>query len=300
MTRINFEGDLNAEQFAAATAGNGPMLILAAAGTGKTRTLVYRVAYLVSQGVCLDRILLLTFTNRAAREMLERAAALVGGSVGDLWGGTFHHMANRILRRHAALLGFSYAMDFDDLLVQCRELFRSHPAALAIYQERFLHVLVDEYQDTNILQAQVVDAVAARHGNVFVVGDDFQSIYSWRGADFRNILSFPERHAGTTVFRLETNYRSVPEVLAVANACIAGNPEQFQKTLRATRPAGGRPRVASLRDGEHQARFVVEEVERLWNLTLSHGEVRAHGSPRHEPRAHRAIRTLYPRSISAS
>jgi DNA helicase-2/ATP-dependent DNA helicase PcrA len=341
---VDFQRELNEEQHRAVCAGDGAALVLAAAGTGKTRTLVYRVARLIEGGVPPGRILLLTFTNRAAREMLERAAALTGRAVSELWGGTFHHLANRVLRRHAELAGYApgytildredaralvarcvkarapeghrfpraevllalfseaanterraaemaperfdrldaapadiaailtdyearkramNAMDFDDLLVLCRNLLRDHPEVLALYRERFLHVLVDEYQDTNALQAQIVDALAGEAGNLFVVGDDFQSIYSWRGADYRNILRFPERHAGASVYKLETNYRSVPEVLAVANACIAGNPEQFQKTLRATRTAGERPRVVRLRDGQHQAEFVVREVERL-------------------------------------
>ena len=341
---IDFSSDLNPQQLAAATAPDGAILVLAAAGTGKTRTLVYRVAHLVERGVSADRILLLTFTNRAAREMLERAERLVGPGVGGIWGGTFHHMANRILRRHAACIGFrsdfaildrddsrslmracirerdlqgrefpkaevllslagraantrtalstliderfsNYAddpalilavirayqekkvnqgaMDFDDLLVNGLRLLEENAPIRARYQEQFMHVLVDEYQDTNIIQSELVDCVAAKHGNVLVVGDDFQSIYSWRGADYRNIMSFPERYEGTQVHKLETNYRSVPEILAVANACIAGNPDQYQKTLRATREGHRRPRLARVRDGEAQARYIVAEVHRL-------------------------------------
>ena len=338
---MNLAEQLNPEQLAAVTAPDGPILVLAAAGTGKTRTLVYRVTHLVAQGVDPARILLLTFTNRASREMLERAQAVTGPGVGGVWGGTFHHMANRFLRRHADRIGFpnNYAildrddsrklvsdavkarnlrsrlfpsagvllgvfgsaantetavedlveerfaghevdtdgvlrvyrdyekrkrelsaMDFDDLLVNCVRLFREAPQTLAQYQERFLHVLVDEYQDTNTLQAELVDRLAALHRNVMVVGDDFQSIYSWRGADFRNILSFPERYADARIFKLETNYRSVPEILEVANACIAGNPEQFQKRLAATREPHRIPRMVRLRDGDHQAAHVVEAV----------------------------------------
>ena len=341
---IDFEKALNAEQLAAATAPDGPLLVLAAAGTGKTRTLVYRVAYLVHGGISAENILLLTFTNRAAREMLERATSVVGSAVGGLWGGTFHHMANRILRRHAALLGYrpdytildrddaealighavkdhnlqgrefpkpevlisvfsatantgtpldelaerrfahlpvapedirrvhrsyearkrqSGAMDFDDLLVNCRRLFDEHPEVLGSYQERFRHVLVDEYQDTNALQARLVDQVAGRHGNLLVVGDDFQSIYSWRGADFRNIMSFPTRYPAARIFKLETNYRSAPEILNVANAVIAGNPEQFQKTLRATRPPHRKPAVVHARDGRGQAAYATHAIRRF-------------------------------------
>ena len=338
---IDFENDLNPEQRAAALAPDGPVLVVAAAGTGKTRTLTYRVAHLVERGVETPRILLLTFTNRAAREMLDRARLLAGPGVAGIWGGTFHHFANRLLRRHAPRAGYGSdfaildeddsrsvmractadvrkaephfpkpealldaislarnrdvpvepavleqfgelavppdtlraavrdyaahklrmnAMDFDDLLAQGLRLLETCPDLLARYQEQFLHVLVDEYQDTNPLQARLVDAVAARHRNLLVVGDDFQSIYAWRGADYRNFLSFPDRYPDTKVFKLETNYRSVPGVLDVANACIAGNPEQFQKTLRAVRAEGPRPVRVDLRDGSQQARYVIQAV----------------------------------------
>jgi len=341
---IDFKSALNEEQYAAVTAPDGPLLVLAAAGTGKTRTLVHRVAFLVERGVAPDRLLLLTFTNRAAREMLERAQELVGDGVGGIWAGTFHHMANRMLRRHAGLVGFQSdyvildrddsrsivsgcmkerklkskdflkaevllslfgsavntrqpladvleerfrvaggfeddilklhrdyearkrdlgAMDFDDLLVNCAILLEKNPDILARYQQQFLHVLVDEYQDTNQVQAELVDRIGATNGNVMVVGDDFQSIYSWRGADYRNIMSFPDRYRSAAIHKLETNYRSVPEILEVANACIAGNPRQYRKTLRATREAHRKPTVAKIRDGGEQARFVCDHVAAL-------------------------------------
>ena len=342
--RIDFEKALNPEQLETVQASDGPLFVLAAAGTGKTRTLVYRVVYLVEQGVDPRRILLLTFTNRAAREMLERAELLVGSRVGGLWGGTFHHMANRILRRSAHLLGYALdfiildrddskalirscldvlklkdkkfpkpdvlielfssainkrlpleqvlehrfaehpvdiqdilnvcklynekkhslnSMDFDDLLVNSVTLFMKNPDLLAQYQDQFLYVLVDEYQDTNPIQAQWVDMISAKYRNLMVVGDDFQSIYSWRGADYRNILTFPERYPDARKFMLETNYRSVPEILKVANSCIAGNPFQFQKVLRATRDAYKKPVCALLHDGEHQASYIIEYINRL-------------------------------------
>ena len=342
---------LNGEQLRAVTAPDGPVLVIAAAGTGKTRTLTHRVAWLVlERRVDPRHILLLTFTNRAAREMLERAARLVGGDVGGLWGGTFHHSANRMLRRHAPLLGYGpdytildeddssrllkacivelglkdkqfpkaqvlssvfglaanrgapveetvaehfgehavdldgvlkvhalyerrkrglNAMDFDDLLVNGLRLLREHEAVAASYQERMRHVLVDEYQDTNRLQSDFVDVIAGKHRNLLAVGDDFQSIYSWRGAEVKNILSFEKRYPGAQVFKLEENYRSTPGILEVANAVIAGNPEQYQKVLRATRAADVRPVLAKLADGGHQARYVVERVRRL----LASGEV---------------------------
>ncbi|MBU1693872.1 MAG: UvrD-helicase domain-containing protein, partial [Verrucomicrobia bacterium] len=344
MPPIDFEKDLNPEQRAAALAPDGPVLVIAAAGTGKTRTLTYRVAHLVERGVDPRRILLLTFTNRAAREMLDRARQLVGEGVGGLWGGTFHHMANRMLRRHAGALGYeldytildrddarglvrtaaddlgllgrhfpkpdvllsvfslaanreqpvadvaadwfenhpieiedvvrvhqSYvkrkralnAMDFDDLLVNGLQLFREHSGVLGHYQEHFLHILVDEYQDTNLIQAEWVDRLAGIRRNLLVVGDDFQSIYSWRGADFRNFLTFPKRYPATAVFKLETNYRSVPAILEVANACIAGNPEQFQKTLHAVREDTSKPVLVRLYGGEEQARYILQSLQHL-------------------------------------
>ena len=340
---IDFANELNEEQLAAVQAPDGPVLIIAAAGTGKTRTLTYRVAWLVERGIDPTRILLLTFTNRAAHEMLERAQGLVGEAVGGLWGGTFHHMANRMLRRYATALGYNNdytildqddarslvrrsvddldlvhkqfpkpdvllsvfglaysrevpvldiahqrfdghevnvddvgrvaslytqkkrdlnAMDFDDLLINGLRLLREHPAILDGYRERFLHILVDEYQDTNVIQAAWVDALASRHRNLLVVGDDFQSIYSWRGADFRNIIGFPTRYPGTAIFKLETNYRSLPGILHVANACIAGNPEQFQKTLRPVRVSAARPVVARMQNGDQQAAYIVDRVRR--------------------------------------
>jgi DNA helicase-2/ATP-dependent DNA helicase PcrA len=339
---IDHQKTLNPEQFAAATAPDGPLLVLAAAGTGKTRTLVHRVAWLAERGIQPERILLLTFTNKAAREMLERATALAGAAVGGVWGGTFHHLCNRLLRRHAPLIGFAHdftildrddargamndciktlklkgadfpkaevvlnivsaalngamtveevlddsypellaargdllkvaaayaerkralpAMDFDDLLVHALRLLENNPEVLARYQEQFLHTLVDEYQDTNALQARIVDLLAAKHRNLMVVGDDFQSIYGWRGADIENLMSFPTRYPDCRMCRLETNYRSVPQILSVANACMEHATEQFQKTLRPVRKAGRKPRIVRPRDAESQAFYAVQQVE---------------------------------------
>ena len=344
MVTVEFAEDLNEEQLAAATAGNGPALILAAAGTGKTRTLVYRVAYLVSKGIPADRILLLTFTNRAAQEMLERASQLLGGLGGGMpWSGTFHHVANRMLRRYAARVGFSSgftildqddarslmsacikekglkakefpkrevllhvhsqaqnrsislrdaidqhfdghdvdvhlvlqvlqrygerkyelrSMDFDDLLVNCVKLLREHADVREQYVAQFEHVLVDEYQDTNEIQSNMVDLLVGPAGNLFVVGDDFQSIYAWRGADTRHILTFPDRYPSTRIYKLETNYRSVPEVLDLANVTVACSqqPDLFRKVMRPTRTPHHRPVIARVRDGSHQALFVVEAI----------------------------------------
>ena len=154
-------------------------------------------------------------------------------------------------------------MDFDDLLVNGLRLLQEHEDVAALYQERMQHVLVDEYQDTNRLQADFVDLIAAQHRNLLAVGDDFQSIYSWRGAEVKNILSFQQRYPDAKIFKLEKNYRSTPGILEVANQVIAGNPEQYQKVLRATRAADVKPVLAKLTDGGHQARYVVEKVQRL-------------------------------------
>ena len=337
----DFSEHLNPEQCEAATAGDGPLLVLAAAGTGKTRTLVYRVAYLVERGEPPQSLLLLTFTNRAAREMLERAKTVAGDAVGNLWSGTFHHVCNRFLRKFADRLGYrrdfaildrddsralidrcikdsvlnrkefpkkdviaslignaanracpledvlekaadvlkadpseivkvarlyaqrkaeSGVMDFDDLLVNGLRLLKEHEDVRDFYRGSFRHVLVDEYQDTNLLQAEIVDILAGACRNVMAVGDDFQCIYSWRGADFRNIMEFPKRWPDCRIVRLERNYRSAPEILEVANACIKGNPEQFQKTLRPTRPAGVKPSVYTLRNGDEQAMTVMNLI----------------------------------------
>jgi DNA helicase-2/ATP-dependent DNA helicase PcrA len=345
--KIDYAKELNPEQCAAVMAGPGPMLVIAGAGSGKTRTLVYRVAYLLGNGVDPANILLLTFTNKAAREMLERVSLLVPESTGGIWGGTFHSIGNKILRRHAEALGyrrgfsimdredqedlmkavitgaginpkekrfpkaevvadiFSMAintnrtseqviaekypyflplsaqitdvhrryeakkkatntMDFDDLLEKTVRLLREHADVAAIFQRQFEFVLVDEYQDTNHIQAEFVDLLAAQHQNIMVVGDDAQSIYSWRGADCRNILEFPQRYPQARVYKIETNYRSVPEILEVANAAIAANVAQFPKNLHAVRAArAAKPAVIELNDSNQQALFVTQRILEL-------------------------------------
>ncbi len=333
---LDYENLLNNEQFDAVTAEDGPLLVLAAAGTGKTRTLTYRVAYLVEHGVPAENLLLLTFTNRAAKEMLERANSLTGNAISSLWGGTFHHVCNRMLRKAADRIGFQrdfvildrddscklieqcinsitrnkkdfpkknviasmigmaanrgcgiesvvegqldslkvdpseivavarmYAerknelgmMDFDDLLINGLKLLKEHQFVREFYQEKFRHVLVDEYQDTNRMQAEMVDILAARNRSVMAVGDDFQCIYSWRGANFANIMDFPTRWPDCRIIKLERNYRSAPEILDVANASIRGNAEQFRrypKELRAVRNSRRKPSFYLLYDGEEQ------------------------------------------------
>jgi len=355
--RIDYAAELNAQQYQAVTAAPGPALVIAGAGSGKTRTLTYRVAYLVENGVSPSSILLLTFTNKAAREMIERVTALVPHDLAGLWSGTFHSIGNRILRAHTEAAGFrrgfsimdredqqdmvdsviasagidtkdkrfpkgevladvfSYAintsrpigevlaekypyfipleaeiealqkkyelrkrsansLDFDDLLVKPLRLMESTPAVARHYQDRFQFVLVDEYQDTNRIQAEFIDILAARHQNVMVVGDDAQAIYSWRGADFQNILDFPKRYPNATVYKIETNYRSVPEVLQVANAAIAGNARQFHKELHAARDGGhAKPALVPLAESNQQARFVTQRILELRDEGMDLNEI---------------------------
>ena len=342
---MNFREELNEEQYAAVSAPDGAALVVAAAGTGKTRTLIYRLAWLVTQTQVQPwEVLLLTFTNKAAREMLTRAEKLVQRRFNSGYSGTFHSFANRLLRSHAELLGFgrdytildaddakklmrasideldvekkhfpkpevllslfgvvsgrmgdlpaavedqfefsevdtgqvlkahtlyterkraANAMDFDDLLINAHRLLRDHDNVRSFYQEEFRYVLVDEYQDTNAIQAELVHLLVKTRGNIMVVGDDFQSIYSWRGADFRNFLDFDKRYPDARTFKLQINYRSTPQILDVANEVIAGNPEQFQKELRAVRGSAALPRLVKVRDGSVQARYVIEKAREL-------------------------------------
>ena len=344
--RIDYARELNGQQFAAVTAPPGPALVIAGAGSGKTRTLTYRVAYLLEQGIAAEQVLLLTFTNKAAREMMRRVAELLGQELAALWGGTFHAIGNRVLRRQADLLGYgrdftildredakhlvttcvaeagidltatrfpkaevlaevfslavntgrsipkileeeyrifsevtpgvvavqgvyaqrkqaANAMDYDDLLALWLKLLREQAGARDHWQGRFQFVLVDEYQDTNKLQSELVDLLAARHRNVMVVGDDAQSIYSWRGANFENILRFPQRYPEARTYKIETNYRSTPEILRVANAAIAANARQFAKELAPVRRSGPKPSVVVCQDGFEQAAFVAQRVLEL-------------------------------------
>ena len=361
---IDYSAELNEQQLAAVTASPGPLLVIAGAGSGKTRTLTYRVAYLLENGIDPRNILLLTFTNKAAREMLGRVANVLPIDASGLWGGTFHSVGNRILRRHGTALGYSSgftimdredqkdlidavvtsagidpkeirfpkgdvlaeifsfvvntekpmeellaerfpyflplldkiqnvreryeqrkkatnSMDFDDLLQKSLSMFQQHERIAEIYRRQFQFILVDEYQDTNKIQADLVDLLARDHHNVMVVGDDAQSIYSWRGANFQNILEFPKRYPDAQVFKIEMNYRSVPEILEVANAAIAANVRQFRKHLSATRESKAlKPALVALNDSAEQAQFVAQRILELRdeNVDLSHIAVlyRAH------------------------
>jgi DNA helicase-2/ATP-dependent DNA helicase PcrA len=345
---IDFRAALNDEQFAAVTAEPGPMLVLAGAGSGKTRTLTYRVAYLLSQGVRASEILLLTFTNKAAKEMLHRVEDLTGIPGHRFWGGTFHHIGHKVLRIYGEAIGLprsftildaeeadgflrdtveetekvffkdkthpkpgvlfeiiSFArntqrdlgevivanypqheeiiplvgkfaaryrerkrtqcvLDYDDLLEYWLELLQQAPEVASYLSNRFRHVLVDEYQDTNVLQSQIVDLMGAHH-RVMAVGDDAQCIYTWRGANFENILTFPDRHPGTRIYHVETNYRSTPEILEFANGVLAAQPKgrHFDKTLKAARPSGEQPFLVQTMDSREQAQFVCQRLKGL-------------------------------------
>ncbi|MDG2124529.1 MAG: UvrD-helicase domain-containing protein [Verrucomicrobiales bacterium] len=343
----DFRAELNDQQYAAVTSPPGQQLVIAGAGSGKTRTLTYRVAYLLENGISAENILLLTFTNKASREMLDRVVDLVTADASRLWGGTFHSTGNRILRENAHLMGFtksfsimdredqkdlmasaiveagvdtkstrfpkpdvlgdmfslavnmevevaeivdsryeyfmhllepiekvqkryvakkkeSNSMDFDDLLVLTVELLKEEPEVLERYQYQFQFILVDEYQDTNSLQSELIDMLAGKHGNIMVVGDDAQSIYSWRGANFENILKFTKRYPEAVVFKIEQNYRSVPEVLDLANAAIAVNKRQFKKELAASREMRDQlPGLVKLNDPADQASFVAQRILEL-------------------------------------
>src|SRR5262245_38493664 len=344
---IDYPTELNRQQLAAVTASPGPLLVIAGAGSGKTRTLTYRVAYLLENGIDPRNILLLTFTNKAAREMLGRVVNLLPIDASGLWGGTFHSIGNRILRRHGTAIGYSSgftimdredqkdlidavvnsagidpkeirfpkgdvlaeifsfvvntekaleellaekfpyflplldkiqdvhdryekkkkttnSMDFDDLLQKTLSMFQQHERIAEFYRRQFQFILVDEYQYTNKIQADLVDLLAREHRNVMVVGDDAQSIYSWRGANFQNILEFPKRYPDAQVFKIEMNYRSVPEILEVANAAIAANVQQFRKHLSATRESKGlKPALVALNDSGEQAQFVAQRILEL-------------------------------------
>ncbi len=346
---LDYAKELNPQQLAVVKAAEGPILVIAGAGSGKTRVVTYRVAYLLEAGVHPANILLVTFTNKAAREMLRRVEFLMPGALGissRIWGGTFHHIGNRILRRHAPLVGFQpnytildqedaknlmetcitelkmnpkgsrfpkgevlenmvslsvntqrpieeivlnrypyfydllddirtvgehyrkrkrelNSLDFDDLLFYWKTLLQDHPEVRARYGEQFRHILVDEYQDTNRIQADIIDLLAERHGNVMVVGDDSQSIYSFRGANFANILSFPDRYPGAKINKLEINYRSTPEILHLANSSIVFNRHQFPKELKTVRPGGSVPSLVPVQDVLEQAYFVAQKIEEI-------------------------------------
>ena len=344
--RINYQAELNEEQLPIVTASGGPMLVIAGAGSGKTRTVTYRVAYLVESGIPLERILLVTFTNKAAKEMLSRVELLLKKDVKGIWGGTFHHVGNIVLRKHAKLIGYEpnftildrgdskdlvdacigeakidvkarrfpkgenlqaifglatntgrklidvvaynypqfepqteeieglyklyqerkrkhNLMDFDDLLYYWWKVLEGNEEVAEKYAAKFLHILVDEYQDTNVLQAKIIDSLASGHRNLTVVGDDSQSIYSFRGAHFKNIINFPKAYPDAKIYKLEINHRSTPEILNLANEAISQAKEKFDKTLRANRPEGEKPIVVPLATVFEQAAFIAQRMLEL-------------------------------------
>jgi len=283
---IDYERALNEEQYRAVSSPPGKVLVIAGAGSGKTRTLTYRVSWLLDGGEQARNILLLTFTNKAAREMVERVKSLVAGDVADLWAGTFHSICNRILRRHAEEIGFTKSfsildrddqkslmkgvvaacdmVDFDDMLQLTVELLKNHPSVLEIYRKRFRNILVDEYQDTNAVQSELIDLLAGESNSLMAVGDDSQSIYSWRGAEVDHILNFQKRYPESVIHTIETNYRSVPEILDLSNAAISANKMRFEKNLKSSRTeVGVRPALVPVEDPTSQAAFVAQRMLEL-------------------------------------
>lgn len=355
---IDFASELNVEQLDVVLHGDGPCLVLAGAGSGKTRTITYRVAYLLEQGVASDRILLVTFTNKAAKEMTTRVEEIVHRNPSPsspsfikgrgvlAWSGTYHHIAYRLLKKYAGLLGYknnftildsadsldllklclksegierkqkrfpspnviqsliSYArnaettiadvldlkhpnwselaetlgriaelyrqkkleanaMDFDDLLVNLYLLLLKAPNVKERLSEQFQYILVDEYQDTNKVQASIIRLLASKHRNVLVVGDDAQSIYSFRAADIANILDYEKTYPDAKTFRLETNYRSTPDILNLANDVIANNRDQYEKQLKSIRDVFTKPEVHAFSDQQEEAEFVATRILEL-------------------------------------
>ncbi|MDY6862256.1 MAG: ATP-dependent helicase, partial [Thermodesulfobacteriota bacterium] len=344
--KIDYEKELNPAQLESVMASEGPVLILAGAGSGKTRVLIYKVAYLLEKGVKPEEILLVTFTNKAAREMLTRVKSLLGFEVNGLWGGTFHHVANLFLRKYhievdfsgnfgimdeedaknlmslcrkeksndfpaekfaranllKAVLSYSInglssiddvlesrfpelikykelleeifssyntrkrknqLMDFDDLLYYLYALLTGEGHVREILINKFKYILVDEYQDTSPVQARIIDEFSLGSRNLIVVGDDAQSIYSFRGAEFKNILEFPQRYPDVKIYMLEYNYRSTPEILNLANAIIRNNKNQFPKKLKTTCSKGVYPLVVAVRNVYEQGQYVVSSIEKL-------------------------------------
>jgi len=342
---INFSQELNSEQLQVVLHGDGPCLVLAGAGSGKTRVITYRVACLLEQGVLPENILLVTFTNKAANEMVERVKKLTNREEKLPWAGTFHSIGHKILRAHANELGYqknfsildsddsesllklaakdfsisakgkkfptagvlqgiisfarntektvakvveerypqfsvfeeaitsvakayeerkkeANAMDFDDLLLNTLRLLNISEIRKR-YTQQFQYVLVDEYQDTNKIQAAIVKKLAEEYKNILVVGDDAQSIYSFRGANIENILQFEKDYPQAKIFRLETNYRSSQEILSLANAVIANNPKQYKKNLKTILTTGVRPEFLPHGDQGEEALFIAGKIASL-------------------------------------
>ncbi len=356
MLNTTYRDELNEAQYEAVTATDGPVLVIAGAGSGKTRTLVYRVAHLIEQGVDPESILLLTFTRKSSQEMLWRAGRLISDSCSRVTGGTFHSVANMLLRRYGGHLGFGSGftiidrgdaegiinllksslelgapkkqfpskraiinmisgavnkarpledlifdeynhlaeftedilllqkhyqnfkfdhglMDYDDLLVNWKQLMVEVIEVREEISSRYHYIMVDEYQDTNLIQAEIVRLAAYRHDNVMVVGDDSQSIYSFRGADFYNIMRFPETFPGTRVIKLEENYRSTQPILSLTNDIISKAAEKYTKTLYTRIPGDLKPALYGGRDERAEAHFVLKRIEELRAKGLQLNEI---------------------------
>lgn len=357
---IDYSAVLNPQQLEVVMSNPGHALVISGAGSGKTHTLTHRVAYLMEQGVSAQQVLLLTFTNKAAKEMLTRVENLLGYDISSLWGGTFHSICHRLLRRHGEMIGLSrnftildgddqkklikdliaqhpeaaiikkesyfpspkvllsiinlstnqqiefdvllednypqfesyhehlkaiyrgyldykqdqQNLDFDDLLLKCVELFERNPELQQQYQQRFRFVLIDEYQDTNQLQSTWIKTIVGDGQSLMVVGDDAQSIYSWRGANIEHILNFEKTYLQAKTFRIEQNYRSSPEILALANHVINLNPSNFNKNLEATCPSVAHlPEVIALSHPSQQAQFVLQKIKDSINDGIDLSEI---------------------------
>lgn len=340
---IDYKKELNESQYEVVVGGDGPCLVLAGAGSGKTRTLIYRVAYLLEKGVAPEEILLVTFTNKAAQEMRNRVELLLKTKSKGLWCGTFHHIGNRLLRMYGehiglhsdfgilddedsrdlvkvctkavntktddkrfpkagliqSILSFSVSakrsipdvvsqhypylglfvkdfekikflydekkrktnnLDYDDLLLKWIELLQKSEFVRERLTKQFRYCMVDEYQDTNRIQHELVRQLSNHHNNLLVVGDDAQSIYSFRAAEIKNILDFPEQHENAKIFKMETNYRSTKSILDLANASIKNNVHQFPKALKSVQDSGIAPQFVKVRDTRQEARFVVQRI----------------------------------------
>ena len=354
--RIQYKTQLNASQYEAITATEGPLLVIAGAGSGKTRTLTYRVARLVEEGVPPSSILLLTFTRKAAHQMLERATELLDNRCGKVAGGTFHSFGNSILRKYASQLGlnpgfaimdrvdaeaaisilrkemdtgskhrsfprkhtlaniFSRAvnkmttiedvvyddyshlssdmeaisrlfqgyqrhkrehqlLDFDDLLVYLQQLLKNHPDIRERISSSFRYIMVDEYQDTNKIQAEILYLLTGAHQNIMVVGDDSQSIYAFRGANFRNIMEFPKMFPDTRIITLEENYRSVQPILNLTNVIIDQATEKYSKTLFTQKSGGATPVLVGARDENSQSLFIVHKIQELMDQGVALNQI---------------------------
>ena len=348
--------ELNPQQLKAVTAEDGPCMVIAGAGSGKTRVVTCRVAYLMEKGVPAENILLVTFTQKAAREMLQRASELIKTDIAKLWGGTFHHISNLILRKHAAKIGFksdytildngdsqdllnicrqeiaprqtgklfpkasvlqdilglsintrehiktvidkkyphldefaqdiqkifkkyekkkrdTNALDFDDLLEKFLILLSENETVRETYSQIFRYILVDEYQDTNLLQSEILDLLASHWRNLMVVGDDFQSIYSFRGARYDNILEFPKKYPDAKIFTVDINYRSTPPILNFANCVISSARHKFKKGLIPIRKEGVNPIVVSTIDVYQQASFIAQRIFELYEEGISLSDI---------------------------